>query len=159
MNPPSNPSSEALTERLESLEELLESPLVPGEMRVWLEGVRDELRDLEKSFAAQRGRSHRAQFDEIEQTDGEMFSLTEKLREEDDAIASEISRLASTFATAVSTVETVEERPQNDEGQVASVIPPLVADALALVIRIRMQEKAIATWFVEAFQRDRGIAD
>jgi hypothetical protein len=35
----------------------------------------------------------------------------------------------------------------------------LIDAGLKLVIRVRTQEQAIRTWFLEAFDRDRGTAD
>jgi hypothetical protein len=148
-----------LRARLMSLEQLLESPIVPGEMRVRFENVVDEFKCLSQEFITHRRISHEPQFNQIEEADAAMLARVDQLQEEDEYISDEIERLMCSFADLAKAVQMLEELPQNDEADLAGAVPALIGDALTLVIRIRMQENAIATWFVEAFQRDRGVAD
>jgi hypothetical protein len=148
-----------LRARLMSLEQLLESPIVPGEMRVRFENVVDEFTCLSQEFITHRRISHEPQFNQIEEADAAMLARVDQLQEEDEYISDEIERLMCSFADLAKAVQMLEELPQNDEADLAGAVPALIGDALTLVIRIRMQENAIATWFVEAFQRDRGVAD
>jgi hypothetical protein len=51
------------------------------------------------------------------------------------------------------------ERLEPDEGHARRALETIVDGGLKLVIRIRKQEVAISTWLMEAFDRDRGVAD
>jgi hypothetical protein len=148
-----------LKELLAAIETRLETPVVPGELREWLEYLQRGLDEVALQFAQHMEASHRSQMDEIAQTDPEQLPRVETLRAEDEAIADEIARLACEFAGAGKQVANAEQTPGGDESQVAGHLPRLTARALALIVRIRMQENALQTWYVEAFQRDRGIAD
>ncbi|MDZ4848813.1 MAG: hypothetical protein SGI77_05935 [Pirellulaceae bacterium] len=46
-----------------------------------------------------------------------------------------------------------------NESKLTEQVAKIVEQALAFVIKARTQETAIATWFMEAFNRDRGVGD
>jgi hypothetical protein len=60
--------------------------------------------------------------------------------------------LASNISVAAAKVEP-------DELTLAKARDHLVERGLSLVLRIRKQEAAVKTWYLEAFQRDRGVGD
>jgi hypothetical protein len=62
------------------------------------------------------------------------------------------------FASA-QTADIIREKLLDLEESLEKARQLLVDQGLALVLRIRKQEAAARTWYVEAFQRDRGVGD
>ncbi len=46
-----------------------------------------------------------------------------------------------------------------DEGQANNHVQALIDEAMAFIMRARKQEVAVQTWYVEAFNRERGGGD
>ncbi len=154
------PNSDAkLLESLAEFEKQLETPVVPGELYDWSERGLAELEALSKKYSDHISSSHESQYGEIVEQDPGQLTHVEKLQEEDAAILLEITRLSEAFAKVKKLVDAAENAPQRDEAELEGLLPPLTGETLALIIRIRMQENAIDTRYVEAFQRDRGVAD
>mgnify|MGYP006908201876 CR=1 FL=1 len=152
-------SDEELVEFLAELEKQLETPVVPGEMYDWVERGEKDLNQLSETYAAHVKSSHESQYEAIIEQDSEQITRMEKFREEDASLLEEIDRLGEAFAKLKKLVNAAEEAPQRDEGELEDLLPKVTGEALVLIIRIRMHENAIDTWYVEAFQRDRGVAD
>ncbi|TWU21884.1 hypothetical protein [Bythopirellula polymerisocia] len=152
-------SDTELVESLAEFEKQLETPVVPGELYDWAERGQTELEGLQKKYAAHIASSHEAQYKEIVKQDPGQIPRMERVRDEDAAILKEIERLSGVFARTKRIINAAEEAPQRDSEEIDAILPPLTGETLALIIRIRMQENAIDTWYVEAFQRDRGVAD
>lgn len=152
-------SDAELVEQLAKFEKQLETPVVPGEMYGWAERGQQELEALSTNYAAHISSSHEAQYKEIVKQDDSQIPHIEKLRKEDEAILKEVEKLSEAFAKTKKLVDAAENAPQRDEAEIDGIIPSLTGETIALIIRIRMQENAIDTWYVEAFQRDRGVAD
>lgn len=148
-----------LTQVLAELEKLLETPIVPGEMAEWYRSVTHKLKDLGSTHERVRNAIHDSQFSQIEQVDPEQLNHVQKMRAEDKEIALEIARLSRSAAVLNEHVDRSEDAQQRDESQLASLTSQLNEDALALIIRIRAQENSLRTWYLEAFDRDRGTAD
>jgi hypothetical protein len=111
----------------------------------------------------QTRQSHAKQLAEIRDQDQEMSATVARLGEEEEAILVELERLGGLFQVFVEHIdpnaEGVEEAATEAESSSEDQRRSLLEEMLALIIRIRMHEKSLQTWFVEAFQRDRGVAD
>lgn len=148
-------SEQALKTTLEQFETCLLTPVMAGELGAWCEEVRAAW-GAAVAEVREHGRDlHPRQYNQISKEDPELLPRTEKLSAEDAAIeedAEEFDRHLHRFAERAPKFEP-------DEEKVAEHLQALVDDGVALVTRIRKQEAAVQAWFVEAFTRDRGVAD
>jgi hypothetical protein len=153
----------SLKTALAALEDVLESPVVPGELTEWCSRAKTDFEKLHDLYIGQTRPSHAKQIAEIRDQDQEMGTIVARLEEEDKAIVVEMERLGAILQAFIDHVDEKAERSDNaiserhasGEDQRRSLVDGL----LALVIRVRTHEKSLQTWFFEAFQRDRGIAD
>jgi septal ring factor EnvC (AmiA/AmiB activator) len=140
---------------LEQFESNADAPMVPGEAVNWLEDVDVSLSTLKDTFVDQVDEGHVAAFRQIRDEDQEMFRRVEQMRSEDREIAGEFDEVRHRLRL----LESVTRRVDQDEKRVEAAIAEFVPHAQALVARIRKQEVTVRTWLMEAFNRDRGVAD
>ena len=141
--------------KLVELEEALEMPLVAGELDAWTTRVAKSAQTMHALLTDRLAQAHGADFDEISAQDPDMSTCVENMRTEDTAIRNEFEpflELANSLSMAVTQVEP-------DELTLGKARQRLIDVGLALVLRIRKQEAAVRTWYMEAFQRDRGVGD
>jgi len=146
--------SSVFDEVVARLEQVLCATRVPGELLDWIEPVRDSLRQSRHLVKEESMPRHKLAFIEMGKEDLSLQPRIEQLREEDSAILAEILR-AEELATAIrrrldASEGKVEERAKTDE---------LFELGQTIVLRLKKQEQDIRTWLMEAFQRDRGVAD
>jgi hypothetical protein len=140
---------------LETFETALETPLVSGEHATWSERVRETWSQLKPLVHRQLEEVHPQLFDEIFETDAELARRIEQLRDEDQALRREMQRLDERIETLALRTPFAER----DELRTTDERDDLVEDGIAFVVRTRKQEVAAQTWFVEAFNRERGPGD
>jgi hypothetical protein len=151
----SSAADEALKASLSALETSLATPVVSGELVEWLTSVRSAWAQASAQIDACLHRAHPAQFDEIGGADPELLPRVEQLQTEDAAIAQNCQAFGQAVARTADHVPKLEP----DEEKAAQHVKKLVDQGMALVTQIRKQEVAIQTWFIEAFNRDRGSVD
>jgi hypothetical protein len=149
---------------LATFEDALESPVVPGELTEWCSRAQKAFETVRDRYVHEARPSHARQLAEIHDQDQEMGTIVAQLADEDKAIVVELERLGSLLQVFIERVDPkaegsdeplLDEEESSSEGDRRS----LVQELLALVIRVRTHEKSLRTWFVEAFQRDRGVGD
>jgi hypothetical protein len=144
-----------LTDSLQTLEKRLETPIVPGELPSWVNQAAAALRAVERELREQIEEAHPPQYREIHRQDEGLARRVEQLEEGDCRLLellSDVRRIADELRNNADEIEP-------DERLAADAHEALVEKGLQLVIAARTQEEAIATWFVEAFDRDRGDVD
>lgn len=144
-----------LHDALEQFEACLESPLVPGELVAWSGSLHDACDKTTAHWLQEVETVHVAQFKEIKRQDMEMASRVDDMKAEDDAITCQIDAVCHDVTKFHERSETMEA----DEGRFEEIRKELVKKGLDLVIRIRTQQQTIRTWYLEAFDRDRGTGD
>jgi hypothetical protein len=140
---------------MERFEECIVTPVMSGELVSWVDEAQAAWGDFVAQVRQHVGELHRRQYGEISKEDPELLPRTETLQTEDEAIeedAEEFGRLIHRFAEHAPKFEP-------DEEKITKHMKGLVDAGIALVTRVRKQEAAVQTWFVEAFTRDRGVAD
>ncbi|MEQ8786933.1 MAG: hypothetical protein RIC55_11565 [Pirellulaceae bacterium] len=140
---------------LDVLEAALEKPLVPGELQSWLEYAGQAFSKLEDPLRAHIEQEHSQQFADISKQDAEMLQRVEQLRAVDQQLLEQYDRLAR----QVDGIDTKLEEDHETETRLDPIVERFADHGLKLVIDIRKQESAVTTWYLEAFQRDRGVAD
>ena len=98
---------------------------------------------------------HPRQFDEISKQDPELLPRIELLKAEDDAIEQQREQ----FSSVMNRVSEHAPKLEPDEEKAQKHTKTLVDDGTAFLTRVRKQEAAVQTWYVEAFNRDGGAVD
>jgi hypothetical protein len=148
-------TDDALKSALSAFETNLATPLVSGELADWLADLKKSWDVASTQLQQYSVQQHRSQLEEIGSADPELLPRVEQLQAEDAAIEQErqaFDQSLSRSATHVPKLEPDEEKAQQH-------VKKLIDAGLAFVTRVRKQEVAIQTWFVEAFNRDRGAGD
>jgi hypothetical protein len=148
-------SENALKNALTAFETSLATPVISGELANWLRGVQAAWTDASEQVHFSVKHAHPRQFEEIGSADPELLPQTEQLQAEDAAIEEERERFSTALKRSAEHIPKLEP----DEGKAQQHTKKLVDEGLALITRVRKQEVAIGTWFVEAFNRDRGGGD
>ena len=144
----------AFRRALETFETRLLTPLVSGELEAWSKALSEAWLPAADEIRRQCDHHHREQFARIATEDPELLPRVEQLRAEDESIRQEIVKLSAEMERIPSRAEKVEP----NEGKLDAQLEALRSQGIALVNRVRKQDVALQTWFVEAFNRDRGVA-
>jgi hypothetical protein len=140
---------------LERLETALATPIVGGELVAWIKDVQKAWHEASAQIHYHTKHVHARQFSQISNEDPELIPQTEKLRAVDAEIETdreELNRLLQRLAEHAPKFEP-------DEEKIREHVDGLADAGTAFINRVRKQEVAMRTWFVEAFNRDRGVAD
>lgn len=149
-----DPKAELLI-TLEAWETALDTPVVSGELQAWMEQVQSAWQDVASKVEQHAGELHPRQLKQIADQDPELIPQVEKLKAEDEEIQKDresLERRLSTLAEHAPDFEPNEEK-------IKQHVEALAKHGISFVNRVRKQEVALDTWFMEAFQRDRGVAD
>jgi hypothetical protein len=144
-----------LKSALEAFEVSLDTPVVSGELADWLDQVGLAWSKLSGQLRQLIERTHADQFAQIEEQDVELLPKVEQLKAEDTAILEECDALGQMVARTTTHAPKLEP----DEEKAQHHTNTLIDAGIALVTRVRKQEVAMQTWYVEAFNRDRGSVD
>jgi hypothetical protein len=148
-------AADALKESLAVFETSLATPVISGELADWLGGMQKAWREASSQIHYHIKHLHPRQFEGIGNADPELFPRVEQLQAEDAAIEAE----REMFSNVVKRVAEHAPKLEPDEGKAEERTKKLVDEGMAFIARVRKQEVAIQTWFVEAFNRDRGAVD
>ena len=143
-----------LMDVLGALERCLETPIVPGELELWLDEARSATQQAEALLEFELNQRHPEILADIEQQDAELSPRVDQLRA-GDCISRDLLRELQNRLSRLSRTPglTPDERRGDDE--VAAVIET----GLRFIIHARTQEVSLETWLAESFERDRGTVD
>jgi predicted nuclease with TOPRIM domain len=144
-----------LSESLERLEECLETPVVPGELENWLETARNACREVESNLQEEIAHKHPDLFKQTIRQDPALVPRINELNAKDAELQQQIQALSNHLARLSGRAERVEPH----ESALDESVENIVREGLALVVAVRTQETALATWYMESLNRDRGVAD
>lgn len=147
---------DAVAEAVAHLEHRLETPIVPGELRGWMAETAKALAAVQPLVRNHFEQNHAEQIKAIADQDPELAHRASTLEEEDGELLAALESLARELAPLAEQCEQVEVPKSGPAYQKAE---KLADRGLELVIAFRKQEAALATWFVESLQRDRGAGD
>lgn len=148
-------SEDELRAALTSFETSVATPIVPGELPDWVEKLQKAWSDASAQVQYHVKHLHPRQYQEISNEDPALFQQVELLKTEDEAIELDREKLKQSVMRVAEHVPKLEP----DEGKANRHLQTLIDEAVAFVIRARKQEVAVQTWFVEAFNRERGGGD
>ncbi len=154
MGETSNPQNE-LKAALANFETSLVTPIVSGELAEWIDEVQQSWSDASAQIRYQIEHLHPRQYDVIAKQDPELLPRIELLKAEDDAIERQREHLSATIHRVAEHAPKFEP----DEEKAQKHTKTMIDDGTAFLTRVRKQEAALQTWFVEAFDRDGGAVD
>jgi len=151
---PSNAENE-LRNALTAFETSVTTPIVSGELANWMQDVQATWSAASTQVHNHINDLHPRQYQEISQEDPSLFQQIELLKAEDEAIERERDKLNRQIAQVAQQIPNLEP----DEAKARRHVKHLIDGGVVLVARVRKQEVAVQTWFVEAFDRERGGGD
>lgn len=151
----SNHSPEQLKTALSTFETSLLTPTVSGELASWLEEVQKSWEEASTQIHFHVKHLHPRQYDEISKQDPELFPKIEQLQAEDEAIEQQRGQLSQLIGRVGQHAPKLEP----DEEKAQKYTKSIVDQGTAFLTQVRKQEVAVQTWYVEAFNRDRGAVD
>lgn len=140
---------------LSQFETSVEVPFVPGELERWIAAVTTAWKLLQPKLSWVLNVLHPEHYAGISRADQELIQRVEQMRCEDAEIETEIEKIDQLIPALQTSIRDLEP----NEAEVNRLMKEFVSDALVLVIRIRKQEQAVRTWFLESIYRDRGAVD
>jgi hypothetical protein len=150
----SSPDAE-LKAALERFETCLLSPIISGELADWVAEADKAWGNAVAQIRVHAAELHPRQFKQISKVDPELLPRTEKLQAEDAEIIEDVDEFDRALRRFVEHAPKFEP----DEEKISSHAEKVVNGGVALITRVRKQEAALQTWFIESFNRDRGVAD
>lgn len=144
-----------LVAKLARYEKRLEIPHVPGELAGWLDSVHQAASDVASELRRHLPTVHAEVFAVILERDLALAARVEEMKREDMRLIQRAEQLALAFARLAQ--QCAEKGP--DEASLLGEVVQHSGKALSLIINIWKQESAVTTWYMEAFDRDRGIGD
>ncbi len=145
----------AFKSSLDEFERALLHPLISGELSTWVQDIQHDWSEAASHIHYQLKHQHPRQYEEIAQQDPELLSRIDLLKAEDAAIEEHREKISQAVARVAEHVPKLEP----DEAKAEKHTKPLVDDGMAFVARVRKQVVAVQTWYIEAFNRDRGAGD
>ena len=150
-----NSNSRDLLTALARFETCLETPVIPGELPDWLASAQAHCHHLGDILRRQVSEKHSELLRQIVRQDAELARRVEKLKENDEALLAQQQDCCSMLDQLHVKADQVEPH----EAKLHEQLEQVIERSIAFVIEVRKQETALTTWYMEAFDRDRGTAD
>jgi hypothetical protein len=144
-----------LKDALDAFETALITPVVSGELAVWSDEVRAAWARLSPLVDEQLSQAHARQYEEMTQQDPEIFAHVDNLKAADAALRAEHQELGQLVNRLTNLAPLIEP----DERKFNDLQARLRNDGVAFVAGVKKQQVAVQTWYIEAFNRDRGNVD
>lgn len=146
---------EQFEDALREFEEAVLSPVVPGELVRWTETTAKSTAALRSTLATRISSDHASVLNSIAEADPELIPRVELIRVEDEALGARANEMAEAAEQLHSMAEVME--PEEEDFKV--LMKHFLTAAEKFASRVKIQEQAITTWYVESQQRDRGLVD
>lgn len=148
-------SEQALEATLARLETALLSPVISGELKAWLNNVRQAAATFAMDWTRYLHTTLHVQYAETMQSDPELSANVEKLIRADSELLVELAQ----FHEALQRIERQAAEIQWQEAKLEPERRRLEETGLGLILSIKRQRAAAETWLVESLYRDRGVKD
>jgi len=145
----------ALEETLSKVETALLSPVVSGELKSWVANVRQASATFTVDWTGYLNTVLHTQYAEIAATDPELSSFVQKMIQTDQQLLEELTQ----FHEALHDLKGRAADVKWQEGKLAAEQKRIEESGIALILKVKKQRAAVATWLSEAVYRDRGTVD
>lgn len=139
----------------ERLQQQLQATPGSGKLAKWAGDVREAALGLQPLLVETFENKHKALFAQIKKQDADLFVRVEQLMRNDAEILDEFDQLLQRVEALICDAS-IAGGEKTDLKQEAEAF---ARDGLEWLVRVAAQEKEVATWFLEAFHRDRGAVD
>ena len=146
---------QTLEETLHKAETALLSPVVSGELNSWVANVRQASATFAVDWTGYLNTVLHSQYAEIGNTDPEMLPIVQKMIQTDEQLLGELA----TFLDNLHELKHQAAEAKWQESKLAAERQRLEDTGLALILKIKKERAAAATWLTEALYRDRGTGD
>ncbi len=140
---------------LTRLEQTLETPIVPGERRRWLEDLLQAFLNAGYLYRREVEETHRNWFDKLSRHGKSVDVRVEQMRDNDADLLLTWNRLDTEL---VELCDAVIESERQD-AKLSERVTAFSAQAINLIKDVRKHEAELLTWYKESLQRDRGLGD
>jgi hypothetical protein len=144
-----------LLDVLATLELLLETPVVAGEMESWVQSIDQGYAAVDAELTKVLAADHPEKLKEITEQDPDMFRHATEL-EAKDALTREKQQ---TFSNLLNNLAGRAAKMEPDELRLEDRIDKLIQAGLDFIIHTRTQEVTVDYWLLEAMDRDQGGGD
>jgi hypothetical protein len=149
------PVEHALQETMHRFESALLTPVVGGELQSWITGVREAAATFGLDWTRYLRSILHVQYDEITKVDPELLHQVDQMVEEDELLLEAYAK----FHESLQELAARASKVASHESRLEATREELERTGIDLVVRIKKQQAAAATWLCEAHYRDRGVAD
>src|SRR5688572_11779292 len=146
---------QGLNESLVKLETALLTPVVSGELAMWLENVEQSAGDLGEPLRRFLQEVQPQEYRQIAASDQELLSRVQQLATEDNALLAALDH----FRGSGDKLKPMVQAALHHESKAEEQRSAFEKEGLDLVQRIRRHLVAADTWLAEAVYRDRGTKD
>jgi hypothetical protein len=144
-----------LSDTMAKLEVALLSPVVSGEMRRWVLAVQQAAATFAMDWTTHLCTVLHVQYEQIANTDLELSACLEKMIQTDHELLEELVY----FHERLHDLQRATSHVDWQESKLAAQRQNIEQIGIALILRIKKQQSAAATWLSEALYRDRGVGD
>ncbi|MGE0609708.1 MAG: hypothetical protein AB7O62_21640 [Pirellulales bacterium] len=137
------------------LEAALLTPVVAGELADWVASVQKAAATFNTDFVRCVRSDLHPKYREIAKTDNDLMSHVQQLLKTDH----ELFEAMASFQDDAAALRQLAEVAGQEEVRVVEYQQDLEKNGLNLIMRIKKQHVAVATWLDEAHCRDRGVGD
>jgi hypothetical protein len=147
---------QVLHETMSKLEAALLTPVIAGELPVWIRNVQNAATTFGTDWARYLHTVLHVQYAEIAGADQEMLGFVQQMKKTDQQLLEDYAK----FQEDLHELDARAKRIPRQETAVLADHRQRVEDAgIRLIVNIKRQEAAASTWLAEALYRDRGVAD
>jgi hypothetical protein len=140
---------------LARFETCLETPVVPGELPTWLASAKKSCDEIGVLLRDEINSAHKKLLGEMARRDMALATRAEALKAKDSELFGQQNDIRVELESLLARADHFEPH----ESKLDEEVSRLVDAALGFVIEARKQNTALTTWYMEAFDRDRGVAD
>jgi len=146
---------QTLQDTMAKLEAALLAPVVSGEMESWVLAVQQAAATFAMDWTTHLRTVLHVQYEQIANADSELSSCVEKMIQTDHELLEELA----CFHEKLHNLQQAAIHVDWQEGKLAAQRQNIEQAGIGLILRIRKQQSAAATWLTEAVYRDRGVGD
>jgi len=140
---------------VDEFERCLLSPVISGELPAWVDEVQAAWSEAAAQIHFQAKHLHPQQYEEIANQDPELLPRIDLLKAEDATIEEQCQKIQQAVIRVAQHAPMLEP----DEEKAQKHTKGLIEKGLAYIARVRKQDIAVRSWYVEAFDRDIGAVD
>lgn len=150
-----NPQVQGLKDAIDNLEKSLLSPVLSGEVVMWVTQVQDAADDLEELLPKFLEEVLHSDYSEIAKADNELLFRVQQMIEGEKELLQQKEEFRRNLHLLAAKAPTV----GSDEGKVADERLRVEQQGTAMLTELKRLQNAGSTWLQEAVFRDRGPVD